>query len=744
METNKVYQLNSHESLRLVKEDLGSIGLEYKVHPSKCEVEVEVCPYCTGNTHLKENQFKLSINYEKQIFHCHRCNAGGTYTQFRSDQRLSTGKFKSNEKSGLEIFEKIWLEAKGIDAQDVHAGAKYFDERGLTFIETDNVRFHSSAKYFEDQKVVAHCPCLVIRISDSNEKFIGIQQIFLDEDGNKAPVASPKKILGKTTDGRIILGSQSDVIAIAEGIETAMAVYLATGITTYACVSANGLRNFSLPANVTEVHIFGDNDLNGVGQGAAFEAASKIAKKKTKVFVHIPDRAKFGIIEEKSFDFLDVYNISETEMNHIVSTAEPFDVNRDAWIAPMRPEAFNGLVGRFIDRIFGATEADKNALCVQFITLFGAMVGRIPYFQVSSDRHFANLFSVIVGETSSGRKGTGLSNCKAFFNRIAPEFIKQNISDGLSTGEGVIHRLRDPVEEEVEDESSSPDSQQKKKKLKVVDKGCEDKRLLVSEPEFVQVLNASHRQGNILSSVIRKLWDCSSVSNMSKGCAQTASDPYVSVIGQITPDELRKSISSIEFSNGLGNRFLWVLSRSSKLLPLPPDLSRYDFSDLERDVLSAMNYSQRVGPIQFSPEASEIWVKNYLNRNNKFKGVLGSMTARFPAQVLRISVIYALLDKKSVIEPIHLNAAYAVWDYCQDSAAFLFGGMIENSVSRKILYNLEKSGDGLTKTEIRGLFSNHKSADQIDDALKELQSDELIDFKLESTKGRPIERWFAI
>lgn len=107
-------------------------------------------------------------------------------------------------------------------------------------------------------------------------------------------------------------------------------------------------------------------------------------------------------------------------------------------------------------------------------------------------------------------------------------------------------------------------------------------------------------------------------------------------------------------------------------------------------------------------------------------------------------MIYALLDKQSKIGMIHLKAGFAVWDYSQESTAFLFGGLAEDPVARKIHYNLEKSENGLTRSEIRDLFSGHKSADEIEEALRSLQEQDLVDSKKEPTKGRSSERWYAI
>jgi hypothetical protein len=53
-------------------------------------------------------------------------------------------------------------------------------------------------------------------------------------------------------------------------------------------------------------------------------------------------------------------------------------------------------------------------------------------------------------------------------------------------------------------------------------------------------------------------------------------------------------------------------------------------------------------------------------------GLLGTITARAEAQALRLSCLYALLDRAAMVDVPHLDAAYALWRYCEDSARYIF------------------------------------------------------------------------
>ena len=49
-----------------------------------------------------------------------------------------------------------------------------------------------------------------------------------------------------------------------------------------------------------------------------------------------------------------------------------------------------------------------------------------------------------------------------------------------------------------------------------VDPGCSDKRLLIYESEFSSVLKVTNRDSNLLSEVLRKVWETGTLRNTMK------------------------------------------------------------------------------------------------------------------------------------------------------------------------------------------------------------------------------------
>mgnify|MGYP001002758108 CR=1 FL=1 len=84
---------------------------------------------------------------------------------------------------------------------------------------------------------------------------------------------------------------------------------------------------------------------------------------------------------------------------------------------------------------------------------------------------------------------------------------------------------------------------------------------------------------------------------------------------------------------------------------------------------------------------------------------------------MRIACIYALLDRSAEIQRIHLEAALAVWRYCEASAQYLFGESLGNPLADDLYELLRQAPNGLTRNEICNHFGRHRSAKEIATAL---------------------------
>src|SRR5450759_5261511 len=112
---------------------------------------------------------------------------------------------------------------------------------------------------------------------------------------------------------------------------------------------------------------------------------------------------------------------------------------------PPSRDAYYGLAGLIADAIEPHTESDPVAILGQILVLCGSAMGARPRFRVEGTTHGTNLFALCVGETSRGRKGTSLKQAEAPLRMAAPTWAEECNARGLSSGEGVIHAIRDPT-----------------------------------------------------------------------------------------------------------------------------------------------------------------------------------------------------------------------------------------------------------------------------------------------------------
>ena len=157
------------------------------------------------------------------------------------------------------------------------------------------------------------------------------------------------------------------------------------------------------------------------------------------------------------------------------------------WPEPLDEAAFHGLTGQVVEVIKPHTEADPAALLTTFLNYFGNALGRSIHAVAEADRHGTNINLVLVGETAKGRKGSSNGHIRELFRRVDPTWTEIRVMGGLSSGEGLIWSVRDPIEkiEAVKEKGKLTGESQSI----VVDAGVEDKiPFLASVPFwYVQV-----------------------------------------------------------------------------------------------------------------------------------------------------------------------------------------------------------------------------------------------------------------
>ena len=161
--------------------------------------------------------------------------------------------------------------------------------------------------YFDAGREIGRFPTMLAAVTAPQGVMVALHRTYIDFNGHKAPVPQPRKVsrtsgllagasiklfTPMSIDGKLALG-------VAEGIETALACHLASGIPTWSCRDAGGVRAFECPQGLQTLVVFADNDESGVGQSAARDLAGRAAAAGIEVRVLIPEKV--------NTDWLDVY-----------------------------------------------------------------------------------------------------------------------------------------------------------------------------------------------------------------------------------------------------------------------------------------------------------------------------------------------------------------------------------------------------------------------------------------------------
>jgi hypothetical protein len=418
---------------------------------------------------------------------------------------------------------------------------------------------------------------------------------------------------------------------------------------------------------------------------------------------------------------------SDTDISDNMLT-EPKNANQDIMY---------GVIGDIIRKIEPHSESDPFAVLIQLLAMVGNCFGRNCYYQVEATKHFPNLFVQIVGDSSKSRKGTAFDHARNILKNVDETWLKENLKSGLASGEAIIWNVRDQVYKKEKNRDTG------KIEEVLADEGVSDKRFTVVETEGVSLLKIQKREGNTLGIVIRNAWDRGDLSITSKNNPAKSTNAHVSVIGHITQLELTKEITVVDATNGFANRFLWAYVKRSKELPFGGDILSVDFSIETNHIKDAVEFAKSKRRIQFSSDAKKIWPKLYHFLSEPKPGVFGAIISRAEAQVVRIALIYAILDLSSAIKIQHLKAALAVWNYCESSARFLFGDAIGDPVAEKVLEAVTSSKEGVTKTEIHLKTGKHLSKEKLKTALKFLIKEKHIKVMKLIRNGRPVELFLS-
>lgn len=299
---------------------LQSIGMEHTIFNGKHQP----CIYCGGKDRARWDK-------AKEFYICGQCGPRQPIEMAMDYLNLSFKETAFYLRPNLDKYKMTTISAPDTTANEarikqIHAGlkritpdclaAKYLAGRGITVLPERDCYFHPGIAYYEDGKKIGVHPCMVSVFRDNNGDTCTYHLTYLTQTGEKLHCESPKKILPTIrplSGSAIKLFAADDTLCIAEGIETALAIYQRNGLPIWAAGNANNMAAMLIPDNIKHIYIYADEDKNFCGARSAYDLANKLTVKgnrETVKVIRLIDRVETVDSGDK-FDYLD-YLLEQT------------------------------------------------------------------------------------------------------------------------------------------------------------------------------------------------------------------------------------------------------------------------------------------------------------------------------------------------------------------------------------------------------------------------------------------------
>jgi hypothetical protein len=247
--------------------------------------------------------------------------------------------------------------------------------------------------------------------------------------------------------------------------------------------------------------------------------------------------------------------------------------------------------------------------------------------------------------------------------------------------------------------------------------------------------------------VMREAFDSGNLSTITIN-PRKALGAHICIIGHITQEELKVRLGTLEMVNGFCNRFFWVYSKSNKSLPNSRGVPIEIIKKYGRKLGDLCRKASKVGEVTRTPAADVLWKKEYKTLREDKPHFTGKLLARGETIVLRLSLLYALMDGKTQIDVVHIRAALAVWEYNEWTVTYLFGWKdkqaadtpAESQSLRNKLLELLQVGEH-SQSDLTKAMQKVAKADEVTATLEELAKEHLVHSYKQPTKSKPITMW---
>jgi len=137
----------------------------------------------------------------------------------------------------------------------------YLSSRGIDVSNSRQLPPSIRYGYVKEPGTGQHLPAMVCAVCHRPDTAPnGVHVTYLTPQGRKAPVSAQKRMYGPCKGGAVRLGAPDDVLALAEGVESALSFMQLTSMPTWATLGPSGLRSVVVPDEVERAVLAADHD----------------------------------------------------------------------------------------------------------------------------------------------------------------------------------------------------------------------------------------------------------------------------------------------------------------------------------------------------------------------------------------------------------------------------------------------------------------------------------------------------
>ncbi len=308
------------------------------------------------------------------------------------------------------------------------------------------------------------------------------------------------------------------------------------------------------------------------------------------------------------------------------------------------PEAaWTGLFGRWRDITAPCTEAPLESLWGALLLAAGMIIGRNAWRE-SPRPLYPNFYLLLVGQTGDSRKSTVMWLACQLLRHVGEDFKEL---DGVVSSEGIYEALADH----------------------------EETKALIYADEFRALLSVAKRKGtqDILPR-LNSLYYCPERASIDRvKDSTTIVKPFLSLVTATPQAYVEDILTDLEIVGGFLNRFLIISGEEQepKAIVKSPSVAAWE------SIASGLGEirDRRPGHLEFSPEASELWIDFYTQwkkERRNWHPKKADLSARTFEHILKIAIVYAVLAGEHRITEKFLAVAIRIGGWLQANALTLF------------------------------------------------------------------------